>query len=366
MTIQFLCREHNSEKYRGFPRAFQKRGIRVEGVDDGTPLDVDLHRLIDRCEERPMLVLQLESNFPLLPRGLTQVDIPTLCVQSDTYAYTRHRIRWSMLFDYAVVQHPGFEDQFRRAGHPRPLTLYHAVERDLFVAADVERVFEVGWVGYMVGAPYKRRQRLIPMLEGQFRMNDWRRIHTLDELAEVYKRSKIVVNIARDDYPSDANLRAFEAMAGGALLITQCPTELAAIGFEEGVHFIGYREEQEVPQLVRRYLEDKPARRRVAEAGRDKVLREHTYDSRVEAILRMLQQDRGRQFSPARKWPEASVRLLRLEYYAAHSRLEYACQELREIARLSLPDALAGMPTIARAWARQSRSWVLGKVLQGL
>ena len=113
MTVQFLCREHNSEKYRGFPRAFQKRGIRVEGVDDSTPLDVDLRRLIDRCEERPSLVLQLESNFPLLPRGLTEVDIPTLCVQSDTYAYTRHRIRWSMLFDYAVVQHPGFEDQFR-------------------------------------------------------------------------------------------------------------------------------------------------------------------------------------------------------------------------------------------------------------
>jgi spore maturation protein CgeB len=52
-------------------------------------------------------------------------------------------------------------------------------------------------------------------------MNEWWRLYTYEEMVKVYQRSKIVVNVGRDDYPQDANLRVFEAMAAGALLITQ-------------------------------------------------------------------------------------------------------------------------------------------------
>ncbi|MEM4218097.1 MAG: glycosyltransferase [Candidatus Methanomethylicaceae archaeon] len=59
-----------------------------------------------------------------------------------------------------------------------------------------------------------------------------------------------MVNISRDDFPHDANMRCFEVMAAGALLVTSLPTELADLGFEEGRHFVGFEHEQDLLEKV--------------------------------------------------------------------------------------------------------------------
>src|ERR1700722_10567199 len=117
MNILFLCR--NRDMYFGrasLARALERRNVRVNCVEDDTPPDEDISRIVARCSERPSLILQPESDFSLLPRGLTKVGIPTCCFQSDTYAYTERRIRWSMLYDYPIVFHPGYRELFERAG----------------------------------------------------------------------------------------------------------------------------------------------------------------------------------------------------------------------------------------------------------
>jgi hypothetical protein len=365
MTILFLCREDDLQGISlHYTLALRRRGVHSIFVEPGFPLDGHIRHLLERCPERPLLILHPESGFPLLPWGLTEVCVPTACFQIDTYAYTHRRIRWSMLFDYAVLFHPHFESGFRAAGHPRPLTLPFGVDRELFERPEEDRIFEVGWVGQANGSLYKTRRRILSKLANQFRMNDSTWFHTQEQMAEVYSRSKTVVNVARDDYPHDANLRVFQAMAGGALLLTRVPSELTAVGFEDGVHFVGYREEEEVIKLVRRYLRDERARQCIAEAGRGKVLREHTYDRRVEALLTAIEQDAGRLFAPARQWSEEKVRLMCLDYYAAHRCLDYAYGELQQIAHRSFRNTLMGISLIARAWARQSRSWVIAKVMR--
>ena len=363
MLILVLCREpHRYKETRGLLTAFCRRNVNMAGVPDGTPFNADLRDLLKLCPERPSLILQPEAAFPLLPRGLMDSQIPTACFQVDTYAYARRRIRWSMLFDYAIVFHPGFEERFRAAGHPRPVTLYHAARRELYEQPEEERVLEVGWVGSIEGASYEIRKSVLRDLDQNFRMNDWRRLHSPEELAEVYRRSKIVVNVGRDDFPQDANMRVFEAMAGGALLLTQVPSELSAIGFEEGVHFVGYCKPEEVVPLVRIYLGEEAARRPIAEAGREKVLRQHTYDARAGAILRTLERDSGRQFAPARAWPEEEIRSAYLDYYAAHQCMDCAYAEWRRIAQLSLSHAIPGAALIAGAWSRRLRGQVIARV----
>jgi hypothetical protein len=59
-------------------------------------------------------------------------------------------------------------------------------------------------------------------------MNDFRRRYSKEETAKVYQQSTIVVNVTRDEFPPEANMRCYEAMAGGALLIAPMPTELRA------------------------------------------------------------------------------------------------------------------------------------------
>jgi hypothetical protein len=325
-------------------------------VRNGFPVNGDLQECLRLCPERPSLILHPEAASPYLPWGLSEVDIPTACFQVDTYAYTKRRIAWSMLFDHVFALHPGYDAEFRKAGHPGAHFLPHAVDAELFADKELERTYEVGWVGQVRTPIYHRRETVLPMLSESFRMNDFARRYSLEEMAAVYSQSKVVVNIGRDDFPQDANLRTFEAMGSGALLITSLPSELTLIGFEEGVHFVGYREVQEIKPLVRKYLADDSARRRIADAARGKVLREHTYDQRVESLLQEVEASYQALLAPARAWPEERVRLAHLDYYAANGALKFALKELQSIARLSLKETALGGSLLARACARKLRN----------
>ena len=362
MTILVLRREEGIDgEWAAYIRALCRRGDRVVGVHESFPPNGDIGQLLERCPEQPALILHPEY-IPIMPRGLTKVNIPTACFQVDTYAYTRSRISWSMLFDLVFVFHPGYDTEFRTAGHPGAHFIPHAIEPSLFHGEELGRVFEIGWVGQTRGPLYRTRERLLPVLSRTFRMNDWSRLHEPEEMARIYRQSKIVVNIARDDFPQDANLRTFEAMAAGALLLTSLPTELAQIGFEDGVHYVGFRKEAEIVPLVRKYLMEESARRRITEVARDKVLLEHSYDRRVETILELSKQN-GRKFSaPARSWSEERVHLVYLDYFSGNGALSCASDELRAIARLSLSVATRGAVMLARAWARRSRAWMTGAI----
>ncbi len=356
MTILALWREEDiAQKLPAFARAFLRRGNRVVGVHASFPPNGNLNQLLERCTERPALILHPEY-IPIMPWGLTSVDIPTACFQIDTYAYTGSRIAWSMLFDLVFVFHPGYDVEFQKAGHPGAHVIPHAIDPSLFLGEELERVFEIGWVGQSRGPLYRTRERQLPMLSGSFRMNDWSRRCEPEEMARIYRQSKIVVNIARDDFPQDANLRTFEAMAAGALLLTPLPTELMRIGFEDGVHFIGYRKEADIAPLVRKYLSEESVRSRIVEAAREQVLREHTYDHRAQAILDLTERH-GRNFSaPARSWSEERVHLAYLDYFAGNGALDCALAELQAITRRSLRDATRGAGLLARAWARSLRA----------
>ena len=285
------------------------------------------------------------------------MDVPTACLQIDTYAYLHRRLRWSMLFDYVFVFHPGYQDQFLNAGHTKAFFQPHAVDAGPFLQIPPQnRTNEIGWVGRLEGCLYSRRRHLIPRLAETFGMNDWRRSYTYEEMARIYGVSKIGLNISRDDHPEDANLRVFEIMAAGAALVTSLPSELEKIGFQSGKHFVGYKHEPELTDCVRYYLEHDAERERIAATGCELVLKEHTYDRRAEEILRILDEDGGRLFAPSRSWPEERVRQIYLDYYCAHNLLDCALAELRWLTVMRPMAAWKSLPPIVGAMRRGLRN----------
>lgn len=359
MEILCLCREDNlTNLLAEYAREIRARGAKLTCVKWGTPYNAHITQLLTLCEETPSAILHPESDFPLLPRGLERATIQTLCFQVDTYAFTEQRLRWSALFDHVAVFHPGYAEKFRERGHPGAFLLPHAVRKGLYTQAERERIFDLGWVGQTRGAMYRQRESLLPELAKSFRMNEWTRKHGSEELAEVYRTSRIVVNIGRDDYPQDANLRTFEVMAGGALLITSLPSELVDIGFVDGIDFVGYREKEQLSALVRHYLEDERARLRIASAGREKVLREHTYESRVDTLFQRLQETWGTHNAPARGWTRERVQLTYLDYYAGNGALKTAAATLPAIIVQSPNQCAKGVSLLARSLGRK----VLAKI----
>jgi glycosyltransferase involved in cell wall biosynthesis len=269
------------------------------------------------------------------------------------------------LFDHPIVYHPGYQEQFERAGHSGVVTFYHAACRDLFCKPPVERIFDVGSVGRTHANVQTTRRRVLTELSKRFRLNEWERFYSYEEMAEVYRQSKIVVNITRDDYQQDANMRAFEAMAAGCLLISRIPTELTTVGFQENVHFVPYRHEREIMGLVSEYLCQNEKLERIAASGREKVLAEHTYDNRAAELLSIIESNKGRLFAPARKWPEARVRLARIDYFSACMELRSAFSELGHVAKRDLRAVTFGGLLIAGALTRGPRARFRSLIHQG-
>jgi len=353
MLILCLCPEHYHWKLiPGYASAFRRLGIEFFCLGDNLPFDAPLDDLIKFCPSPPFWIFHFESALPLLPQGLEKSEIPTVCFHADTYAFTRKRIRWSYLFDHVAIFHPGYDRLFARAGHPGAFLHPYAVHREFFDGPELRREFELGWVGQTSGHIYRRRAEWLHRLAAEFRTNDFSRHYSLEEVADVYRRSQIVVNIGRDDYPQDANLRVFEVLASGALLLTSLPSELTDLGFQEGVHFIGYRDEYEIIPLVRKFLSDERTRARIAAAARTKTLAEHTYDSRAAQLLAHLHQAGSKKLAPARSWPESRARLIALDFFASHAILDCAAAQFRRIVGHGSRETFEGAGLIAKAWIK--------------
>ena len=291
MTILCLCREqHHWKLIPGYADAFRRHGIEFFCVDDSIPFDAPLEDVLQTCPGTPSTIFHFESAHPLFPIGLERSEIPTVCFHPDTYAFTERRMHWSAVFDHTAVFHPGCDERFKRAGHPGAFLLPHAVRKDFFLGVDPSREFEIGWIGQTSGEFYKTRAQWLPKLAQEFHTNDWSRWYSVAEVANVYRRSQIVVNIGRDDFPQDANLRVFEVLASGTLLLTSMPTELAQLGFQQGAHFVGYCD---------------PARDSCPGG---------TYDQRVDQLLMRLAQFGQKKPAPARSWPESRARLVTLDF----------------------------------------------------
>jgi hypothetical protein len=291
-----------------------------------------------------------------LPSGLTKIEIPTVNENADTYAYTEHRIHWSMIFDYTILFHPGYKERFLSAGHPRPIYLPLAVDREIIDGPKLERTIDLGAVGRTDSHLYATRKRILTMLNTYFQMNDWLRLYEPKEMGKIFRMSKIVINIPRADYLQEANMRVFEVMGSGALLLTRLPSELSDMEFQEGVHFIGYRNEEDLVLLVRQHLMNDVARLEIAKRAHDLVWSHHTYDCRAATLLSELRNDAGRLFAPARQWAEERVALAYIDYFTAHLYLSRAHKEWKNLARRDFFKAGSAAPFVLKAYLRKIRN----------
>jgi hypothetical protein len=145
MQLLCLCREDNlTNLLAEYSREFREHDVRLICVEMGTRFNTSLAELLKLCTEEPLAIFHPESDFPLLPTGLTQIQIPTICFQVDTYAFTEHRYAWACLFDNVAIFHPRYVKEFQEQGHAGAFLLSHAVRKALYTQAPVERVFEIG------------------------------------------------------------------------------------------------------------------------------------------------------------------------------------------------------------------------------
>ncbi|WP_417886311.1 glycosyltransferase family protein [Zunongwangia sp.] len=300
---------------KAYLAAFEQNNVTVVCVKD-----TELKRTIANINNDIICILYPDPCNALIPDDILQYNIPTACFQIDAYDGTAARFRQSMLFDYAFIFHPEYDELLKKQGHSGAILLPHAVETNLYPSFNKNRTIEVGWVGRLDGSFYKNRKEQVEAISRKFTMNNIFRFYNRKELIEVYTNSKIAVNISRDDYMIDANLRCFEIMASGALLLTKMPTELTALPLNEGEHFVGYTDTENLLAKIEYYLEHDSERIQIALNGYKAVNEKHDFYHRAAKIIELIQTTNHQKIAPAKSWNKQKVNQVLFEYYS-HRRI---------------------------------------------
>jgi glycosyltransferase involved in cell wall biosynthesis len=257
----------------------------ARGNQPGHPPETDITRLLAAPPGQGGGAFYLGSVDQMFT-GLSDLSIPT-GIWTDFHLPSNMRFLPCLrLFDVVFSTGRNAVPIIEGAGVRQVEWLPFGFDTTLENDPDAEKAFDVGFVGSLdLPATRDERRVLLSALERRFRINDYRTPVFGDGMMDVYNRSKIVVNIP---VPGGFNMRTFEAMASGALLLTKAVGNGQEVLFKEGVHLATYRDEADLLGKVDYYLRNESERRDIAFAGRTEVLSKHTYAHRAARVLEIM------------------------------------------------------------------------------
>ncbi|MDQ1257428.1 MAG: hypothetical protein QG656_2032 [Candidatus Hydrogenedentes bacterium] len=232
---------------------------------------------------QPDLYLWIDSGLKKVPPDLDVLSFPKAGYLIDTHIAPELRLEMARHFDYTFLAQKGQLQLFRDAGIRNVSWIPLACSPELHDVGPQERIHDVSFICNTEGDHIDRRKRIVESLTKRYPNSRTGRFWP-QEMALIYAQSKIVVNACIN---RDVNMRVFEALASGALLITDEAVGLEDL-FEDGKHLVVYRNDAELFGLIDRYLADDAARERIAEAGRALVYERHTYEHRLAEMLRVI------------------------------------------------------------------------------
>ena len=267
----------------------------------GHRVDADLSTLID-ADGQPSFYL---GSSDQLFGGITELRMPT-AIWSDYIPQSPAPVpAYFRLFDVVFYTQKDIGPVLRQAGLSQAEWLPFAFDATLRNDPDAERIYDIGFVGSLEQpATRAERVQVLARLEGKYRLNDYRRAAFGDDMMRVYNQSRIAVNVP---VPGGFNMRTFEAMAAGALLLTRAVGNGQEDFFRDGVHLVTYRDSDDLIDKVDYFLRNDAERREIAANGMREVLARHTYDHRAAQLLETMTKS-----TPAR----ARDRAARLSAYA--------------------------------------------------
>lgn len=213
----------------------------------------------------------------------------------DTHLDAAWYLKKAPDFDFIFTAQRDGCEQLSRAGIPRVRWLPLAADPEVHCKWEIEKSLDFCFVGNLVGVGV--RGELIALLKSLFSKHFVGQRY-FEEMAQTYCSSRMVFNRGIRD---DVNMRVFEALACGSLLVTNDLKENGqAELFQDGMHLATYQCAEELVDKMRFYLRHEAIRERIAAAGREQVLDQHTYRHRMQEILRVVSSGDERRRGAAR------------------------------------------------------------------
>ena len=236
----------------------------------------------------PSMYIWVDSGVDDLPNDLDALQIPKIAYIIDTHCALDTRLAIAKRFNFTFLAQRSRLNDFVNAGIANVAWLPLGCDPALHDVGPRNRRYDVAFVGSVPDDPNSRRAKLINAVATAFPDAKIGKFWP-EEMAAIYAEAKVVVNCCA---ARDINMRVFEAMASGALLITDEADGLEDL-FTDKKHLVIYRNDDELIPLIQKYLAEDEDRERIAAAGRSLVLSEHTYRDRARRMTLMVMESLG-------------------------------------------------------------------------
>lgn len=229
-------------------------------------------------DQHPDLYLWIESVGGYFPEQLDKLGCKTACWLIDTHLNLPWHPDWAKRFDYVFLAQLEYVSKFRELGmnaHWLPL----ACDPEIHAPSLDHKIHDISFVGSL--SHNSRRQNLLKILDKEMNIHCER--CWWDDMARVISQSNLTFNNA---VKNDLNMRVFEALSIGTLLITdQARGSGQEILFKNGEDLAVYRSDDELLDVIRFYLNSPALRDDIRQRGRKLVHNAHTYAHRASDLL---------------------------------------------------------------------------------
>ncbi|MGG6269269.1 glycosyltransferase family protein [Leptolyngbya sp. AN03gr2] len=249
----------------------------IEAVQAGHAIAIESSRfnvrqIVKQLPFEPDLVSLSARLMSFQPRGLSQLNCPTVMKLGDTFHFgdggLSQMIRYCQQLDcdyhwtYQSPQHLHF---FAESGLKNVFWLPVSIVLDFYVPPASEKLYDVVFRGSKSELHWYRNYLLDRLDPCDAQTKDY--ISCLQD----YAKAHIVVNTSLN---GDLNRRVFEVlMAGGFLLTDRIRPQTGLFElFEEGVHFECYGNETELHEKIQFYLAHPEQAAQIAATGHQRFL----------------------------------------------------------------------------------------------
>lgn len=214
----------------------------------------------------------------LLPYEPIETPHPMAYWASDTHLGYDYRLAMARKADFVFCAQKKAVEDMKKEGVANPIWLPHAVEPLAYPKQEkFTKNFDVCFIGHVNSG---NREDALNRLFAEFPNFDYGQA-LFEKCAERIGNSKIGFNIAMKD---DINMRCFETMATGTMLLTDRISHIEEL-FEDKKHLVLYDNLDDMVEKAKYYLAHDDEREKIAQAGYEHVMANHTIQHRIDVIL---------------------------------------------------------------------------------
>jgi len=254
-----------------------------ENVDIVATKAVDIERICKKSNFQPEIILFVEGgNMNLFPTNLENFQCVKLWWGIDTHNDYKKHLLISRLFDHSFIAQKDFVAMLQKDGISSVSWFPLATpETDIEITAS-NRKFDISYVGSQNWQLYPERKKLIDLIKKNYK-NIFVGSASASEMMQIYRDSKIVLNFS---LKNDINMRVFEAIGAGALLLTN---EIKGNGIndllESKKDYDTYSSSEDLLTKIDYYLNNENQRSEISTSGYRRIITSHKYSDRAKEIL---------------------------------------------------------------------------------